>query len=72
MIILKSQRVKISTETVLNYLGYGLKVFLLDLVKAEDPITKDILKSIINIMFEVYELETHWFDLIFEEIFEIY
>ncbi|MDQ7010116.1 MAG: ATP-binding protein [Candidatus Gracilibacteria bacterium] len=37
---LKSQRVKISTETVLNYLGYGLKVFLLDLVKAEDPITK--------------------------------
>jgi predicted AAA+ superfamily ATPase len=37
---LKSQRVKISTETVLNYLWYWLKVFLLDLVKAEDPTTK--------------------------------
>ncbi|MDD2565501.1 MAG: ATP-binding protein [Candidatus Gracilibacteria bacterium] len=37
---LKSQKVKISPETVLNYLDYGLKVYLLDLVKATNPDTK--------------------------------
>jgi len=37
---LKSQKVKISPETVLNYLDYGLKVYVLSLVKAVDPEAK--------------------------------
>ncbi|MDD3303152.1 MAG: ATP-binding protein [Candidatus Gracilibacteria bacterium] len=37
---LKGQKVKISPETVLNYLDYGLKVYMLELVKSVDPDTK--------------------------------
>ena len=37
---LKSQKIKLSTETVLNYLDHWLKTYLLNLVKSEDPITK--------------------------------
>lgn len=37
---LKSQKVNISPETVINYLGYWLKVYLIDLVRASDPDTK--------------------------------
>lgn len=49
---LKSQRVNISPETVLNYLDYWLKVYLLNLVKAENPITKKY--------FEIYNKYYVW------------
>ncbi len=37
---LKSQKIKISPETVLNYLDYWLKVYMLELVKSVEPDTK--------------------------------
>lgn len=49
---LKSQKVKISPETVLNYLDYWLKVYLLDLVKATNPDTKKY--------FEIYNKYYVW------------
>jgi len=49
---LKSQRVNISTETVLNYLWYGLKVYLIDMVRASDPETKKF--------FEIYNKYYIW------------
>jgi len=49
---LKSQKVKISPETVLNYLDYGLKVYLLNLVKTVEPETKKY--------FEIYNKYYAW------------
>jgi hypothetical protein len=49
---LKSQKIKISPETVLNYLDYWLKVYLLDLVKATNPDTKKY--------FEIYNKYYVW------------
>jgi len=49
---LKSQKVKISPETVLNYLDYGLKVYVLSLVKAVDPEAKKY--------FEIYNKYYVW------------
>ena len=49
---LKSQRVKISSETVLNYLDYGLKVYVLNLVQAVEPETKKY--------FEIYNKYYVW------------
>jgi len=49
---LKSQKVKISPETVLNYLDYGLKVYMLELVKAVNPDTKKY--------FEIYNKYYIW------------
>lgn len=49
---LKSQKVKISPETVLNYLDYWLKVYMLDLVKSVDPDTKKY--------FEIYNKYYVW------------
>jgi len=49
---LKSQKIKISPETVLNYLDYWLKVYLLDLVKATNPDTKKY--------FEIYNKYYIW------------
>jgi len=37
---LKSQKIKISVDTILTYLQYGIKAFLINLVKSEDPRTK--------------------------------
>jgi len=37
---LKSQRITISTEIILNYLNYSTKVFLFSQVKSENPMTK--------------------------------
>ncbi len=49
---LKSQKVKISPETVLNYLDYWLKVYILELVKSVDPDTKKY--------FEIYNKYYVW------------
>ncbi len=49
---LKSQKVKISPETVLNYLDYGLKVYMLELVKSVEPDTKKY--------FEIYNKYYIW------------
>ncbi len=49
---LKSQKVKISPETVLNYLDYWLKVYILNLVKAVEPETKKY--------FEIYNKYYIW------------
>lgn len=37
---LLSQKIKLSPETILTYLEYGQKAYLIHLVKAEDPATK--------------------------------
>lgn len=49
---LKWQKVKISPETVLNYLDYWLKVYMLELVKSVDPDTKKY--------FEIYNKYYIW------------
>jgi len=49
---LKWQKVKISPETVLNYLDYWLKVYMLGLVKSVDPDTKKY--------FEIYNKYYIW------------
>lgn len=49
---LKSQKIKISPETVLNYIDYWLKVYLIDLVKATNPDTKKY--------FEIYNKYYIW------------
>jgi len=49
---LKSQRIKISTETVLNYINYWLKVYVLNIVKAVEPETKKY--------FEIYNKYYIW------------
>lgn len=49
---LKSQKVKISPETVLNYLDYWLKVYMLELVKSVEPDTKKY--------FEIYNKYYIW------------
>ncbi len=49
---LKSQKIKISPETVLNYLDYGLKVYMLELIKSVDPDTKKY--------FEIYNKYYVW------------
>lgn len=49
---LKSQKVKISPETVLNYLDYWLKVYMLALVKSVEPDTKKY--------FEIYNKYYVW------------
>jgi len=49
---LKSQKINISTETVLNYLDYWLKVYMLELIKSVDPDTKKY--------FEIYNKYYVW------------
>lgn len=49
---LKSQKIKISTETVLNYINYWLKSYLIYQVKSTDPITKKF--------FEIYNKYYVW------------
>ena len=49
---LKSQQLKISPETVINYLDYGIKVYVLDLIKAVNPDTKKY--------FEIYNKYYVW------------
>ncbi len=49
---LKWQKVKISPETVLNYLDYWLKVYMLELVKSVEPDTKKY--------FEIYNKYYIW------------
>jgi len=49
---LKAQKIRISPETVLNYLWYGLKVYFIDIVKASDPDSKKY--------FEIYNKYYVW------------
>lgn len=49
---LKSQKIRIWVDTILTYLQYGIKAFLIHLVKSEDPRTKKY--------FEIYNKYYVW------------